>query len=168
MAGEITDHDAKSQLRNSLPYCREFFLQIKCSLALTSSQASRLPRSAFQRSWATQRSSARRSSPVFTRSSSPCWSSLSGIEKPGHGFLRQLLFTFQHVGETHLASLSIALGVLAIIIGFEFLAPKFPGGLLAVIGMTAASAFFHWRAHGIQVVGEVPSGLPNVGSPSLP
>src|SRR5215469_266386 len=34
-----------------------------------------------------------------------------GIEKGGHGFLRQLFFTFQHLGETHLASLFIALAV---------------------------------------------------------
>jgi MFS superfamily sulfate permease-like transporter len=66
-----------------------------------------------------------------------------GIEKGGHGFLRQLLFTFSHLGETHLPSLLIALAVLVIIVGFEFLAPRFPGGLIAVIGMTVASAFFH-------------------------
>jgi len=90
-----------------------------------------------------------------------------GIEKGGHGFLRQLLFTFQHLGETHLPSLFIALAVLAIIVGFEFFYPKVPGGLVAVVGLTAASAFFHWGEHGIPVVGEVPSGLPHLGIPHL-
>ena len=33
-----------------------------------------------------------------------------------------------------------------------------PGALLAVIGMTAASAFFDWAHHGIRVVGVVPRG----------
>src|SRR6516162_2202146 len=88
-----------------------------------------------------------------------------GIEKHGHGFLRQLFFTFQHLGETHLPTLFIALGVIAVIVGCEFLAPRIPGGLLAVIGMTAASAFLTWGARGIQVVGEVPSGLPHIGLP---
>jgi len=90
-----------------------------------------------------------------------------GIEKGGHGFLRQLFFTFQHVGDTRLTSLFIALSVLAIIVVFEFFAPKIPGGLVGVIGMTAASAFFHWREHGVHVVGEVPSGLPHLGVPHL-
>jgi len=90
-----------------------------------------------------------------------------GIEKGGGGFLRQLLFTLQHIGDTHLPVLLISLGVLAIITGCELFAPKVPGGLLAVIGMTAASAFFHWGTHGLDVVGAVPSGLPHLILPRM-
>jgi SulP family sulfate permease len=90
-----------------------------------------------------------------------------GIEKGGHGFLRQLLFTFQHLSETHLPSLFIAFAVLAIIVGFKIFAPRFPGALFAVIGMTAASAYFHWDHQGIRVVGAVPSGLPRLGLPDV-
>jgi high affinity sulfate transporter 1 len=91
-----------------------------------------------------------------------------GIEKGGHGFLRQIFFTFQHIGETHMPTLMIALGVLIIIVGCEFLVPRFPGGLLAVIGMTTANALLHWGAHGVRAVGAVPSGLPHVGIPHPP
>ncbi len=42
-----------------------------------------------------------------------------GIEKGGHGFFRQLYFTVQHLSQTHFPTLLIALGVLAIILGFE-------------------------------------------------
>src|SRR5215831_15384936 len=45
-----------------------------------------------------------------------------GIEKGGHGFFRQLLFTFEHVPDTHLASLCIASTVLVIIVGFDIAA----------------------------------------------
>jgi high affinity sulfate transporter 1 len=90
-----------------------------------------------------------------------------GIEKGGHGFFRQLLFTFEHLSDTHPSTLYVALGVLAIIVAFELLAPRFPGSLLAVIGMTAASAYFHWGDHGVQVVGAVPSGLPHLGIPHV-
>ncbi len=90
-----------------------------------------------------------------------------GIEKGGHGFLRQLLFTFQHLSETHLPTLFIALAALAIIVGFDIAAPRFPGALLAVIGMTVASAQFHWNDRGIGVVGAVPSGLPRLGLPEV-
>jgi high affinity sulfate transporter 1 len=88
-----------------------------------------------------------------------------GIEKSGHGFLQQMLFTFQHVPDTHMATFLISLAVLGIIVGFELLAPRFPGALLAVIAMTAASAYFHWGDHGVSSVGEVPNGLPRFGFP---
>jgi len=90
-----------------------------------------------------------------------------GIEKEGHGFFRQLLYALEHLRDTHLPSLFIALTVLAIILLFEVVAPRFPGALLAVIGMTAASAYFHWAGHGVQLVGTVPSGLPHLGLPHL-
>jgi len=88
-----------------------------------------------------------------------------GIENHGHGFFRQLLFTIEHLRETHLPTLYIAGSVLAIIVIFELVAPRFPGALLAVIGMTAASAYFHWADHGVHVVGAVPSGLPHIAVP---
>jgi high affinity sulfate transporter 1 len=90
-----------------------------------------------------------------------------GIEKSGHGFLRQMLFTFEHIQDTHPPTLFIALGVLMIIVGFEVVAPRFPGALLAVIGMTVASAFLHWGDHGVKIVGNVPSGLPQLGLPEV-
>src|SRR5215813_14924752 len=67
----------------------------------------------------------------------------------------------------HRPSLFIALAVVAIIVGFEIFAPRFPGALLAVIGMTMASAYFHWDHQGIRVVGAVPSGLPRLGLPDV-
>jgi high affinity sulfate transporter 1 len=91
-----------------------------------------------------------------------------GIEKGGNGFFRQLFFTFQHLGKTDHPSVFIALAALVVIVGFEFFAPRFPGGLVAVIGMTVASAFFHWGEHGVRLVGAVPSGLPKLGVPLLP
>jgi high affinity sulfate transporter 1 len=90
-----------------------------------------------------------------------------GIEKGGHGFFPQLLFTLRHVRDTHLPSLFIALAVLIIIVGFDIVAPRFPGALLAVIGMIAASAAFHWQDRGISVAGAVPSGLPQIVLPDV-
>jgi SulP family sulfate permease len=90
-----------------------------------------------------------------------------GIEKGGHGFIGQLLFTVQHLSEMHGPSLFVALAVLAIIVGFEISVPRFPGALLAVIGMTLVSAYFRWDHQGIRIVGAVPSGLPRLGMPNV-
>lgn len=88
-----------------------------------------------------------------------------GIDPEGHGFLQQTLFTARHLGEFHLPSTLIALTVVAVIVGFEFLAPRFPGALLALAGMTTASAVLHWSSHGVHVIGEVPSGIPHLFIP---
>jgi high affinity sulfate transporter 1 len=89
------------------------------------------------------------------------------IEVSGKGFLRQTIFAFEHLNETHLPSMGIALAVVALIVGCEFLAPRFPGALLAVIGMIAASAWLHWADHGVKVIGSVPGGLPHLGIPQF-
>jgi high affinity sulfate transporter 1 len=92
---------------------------------------------------------------------------LLGIEHGGHGFFGQLMFTLQHVPQTHLMSLYISLAVLVVIIGFERVAPHFPGALVAVVGMIVASAAFHWSSRGLPVVGSVPSGLPGLRLPDV-
>jgi MFS superfamily sulfate permease-like transporter len=90
-----------------------------------------------------------------------------GIERGGHGFWSQLAYTVQHLPQTDMRYLCISLIVLAVIIGFERYMPRFPGALVAVIGMIAASAAFHWGDRGISLVGEVPGGLPRIGLPDV-
>ena len=90
-----------------------------------------------------------------------------GLEKGGSGFFEQLLFTFQHLSQTPLTNLYISLVVVAVIVGFEAFAPRFPGALLAVIGMIVASMVWGWGNHGVGVVGAVPSGLPRLGLPEF-
>jgi high affinity sulfate transporter 1 len=90
-----------------------------------------------------------------------------GLEKGGHGFFGQLIFDFQHLHQTNIPVLLIAVAVLAVIVGFEIFAPRFPGALVAVIGAIVASAWFHWGDRGIALVGAVPGGLPRVGFPGV-
>jgi len=93
--------------------------------------------------------------------------SMLGIDKSGSGFLGRLLFTLRHLPEAKLSSILIAVAVLAIVVGSERLAPRFPGALLAVMGMIAASAAFHWGDHGIALIGAVPGGLPRLALPDV-
>ena len=90
-----------------------------------------------------------------------------GLENGGEGFWGHLCFTARHLQDIDPASVSISLGVLCMIAGFERFAPRFPGALLAVVGMIAASAIFHWGDHGMKLVGAVPSGLPALGLPNV-
>ena len=90
-----------------------------------------------------------------------------GIDSQGNGFLRRVIFTFRHISETHIPTMLVAMAVLAIIVVFLKVAPRFPGALLAIIGMTVCSAYFHWANHGIALIGDVPRGLPRIGLPEV-
>jgi len=94
--------------------------------------------------------------------------SMLGIDVGGRGLVGGLVFTFGHLRQTRVASLLIAVAVLAVIFWCERFAKRVPGGLLAVVGMTAASAALHWEQKGVRVLGAVPSGLPHLGLPRFP
>jgi high affinity sulfate transporter 1 len=90
-----------------------------------------------------------------------------GLARTGHGFFPQLLAVAQHASGIHLSSVLISLAVLAIVVGSEWLSPRFPGALVAVVGMIAASAWYDWGNRGIEVIGAVSGGLPHLGLPLL-
>ncbi len=88
-----------------------------------------------------------------------------GLETGGHGFFGKLSSIWQHLPRIHPSSLGISLAVLGMIVLVDFFEPRFPGALLAVMGMIAASAAFHWGERGVPVVGAVPEGLPHMVLP---
>jgi high affinity sulfate transporter 1 len=90
-----------------------------------------------------------------------------GLAKMSHEFFPQLLAVGQHASEIHLSSFLISVAVLVIVVGSESLSPRFPGALVAVVGMIAASAWYDWGNRGIEVIGAVPGGLPHLGLPLL-
>jgi MFS superfamily sulfate permease-like transporter len=90
-----------------------------------------------------------------------------GLAKTGPGFFSQLFAVAQHASEIHLSSILISLTVLIIVVGCEWLSPRFPGALLAVVGTIAASAWYDWGNRGIEVIGAVPGGLPHLGLPDV-
>ena len=55
--------------------------------------------------------------------------------------------------------------MLAILVVFSRYVKQVPGGLVAVIGMIAASWIFDFQSHDISTLGPVPSGLPHIGFP---
>jgi sulfate permease, SulP family len=92
---------------------------------------------------------------------------LLGLAKHGHGPIMQIVSVFERVGQASLPTTTLAIAVLAVIVGFKWIAPRAPGALIAVIGSIAASAVFNFSSHGIAVTGEVPGGLPSLFLPPL-
>ena len=68
-------------------------------------------------------------------------------------------------GETVPVALLVGLGSLAAIVVCRWIGPGVPGVLVAVVGAGAATALFDLTAHGLPLVGAIPSGFP---SPSIP
>jgi anti-anti-sigma factor len=90
---------------------------------------------------------------------------LTGTSTDGDNAWQELSSWLGTLGEIDWTTLVVGLAGLALILGLRFLAPTVPGALVLVVGGLLASSLLDLGAHGVALVGEVPSGLP---SPALP
>jgi MFS superfamily sulfate permease-like transporter len=67
----------------------------------------------------------------------------------------------------NLASIAIGLGVFAVILGCEWISPRLPGALIAVVGATVIAALLRLDRHGVAVLGQVSGALPSLSMPKL-
>ncbi len=81
------------------------------------------------------------------------------------GAVRKFGLTLWDIGDASWQTTLVSAIVLAILIGFGRYAKQIPGGLVAVIGLIAASWIFDLQSHDISTLGPVPSGLPHIGLP---
>jgi high affinity sulfate transporter 1 len=90
---------------------------------------------------------------------------LLGIHITKVGFFHDVLSVAQHVPETSLMTLVVAVATLLVLIGMERLWPHSPAPLVAVGGGIAASWLFALHTQGVSVVGLIPQGLPSLTLP---
>jgi sulfate permease, SulP family len=83
------------------------------------------------------------------------------------GFLRNILSTVRSIAETRPITLVLAILTIALLIALEHFAPKIPAPLIAVAGGIAGAYFLNLSAHGVELVGHIPRGLPSITLPSL-
>jgi MFS superfamily sulfate permease-like transporter len=77
----------------------------------------------------------------------------------------QLAEVIHQLPSVQLPTLLLSLGVLGTVLGLQRWAPKIPGALIAVVAAIAASAWWHFPAHGIATIGSVGAGLPHLRVP---
>ena len=70
-------------------------------------------------------------------------------------------------GEADLTTVAVSAVSLVVLFGGQRLAPRFPWGLLVLLGGLGASAALDLQARGVEVVGPVPRGLPTPGIPAV-
>jgi len=71
------------------------------------------------------------------------------------------------LSHTSFATLAVGVGTMVVLTGFEKFRPNWPAPLIAVAGAIAGAGLFAWQAHGIELVGAIPAGLPAFTPPDL-
>ena len=92
---------------------------------------------------------------------------LIGVHIAKHGFFADVLSLAQHVPETSMITLALAVATFAVLIAMERLWPHSPAPLVVVGGSIAASWFFGLHAAGVSTVGLIPQGFPSLTLPDL-
>jgi sulfate permease, SulP family len=90
---------------------------------------------------------------------------LTGTDAEGKNSWRELGSWIGSLGDVHWATVVVGVLALCLILGLRFLAPAVPGALVLVVAGILAANLLDLEAHGVALVGDVPSGLP---APDLP
>ena len=90
---------------------------------------------------------------------------LTGTDADGDNAWRELGSWIGSLGDVHGSTVLVGVLGLGLILGLRFLRPAIPGALVLVAAGILAAHVFDLEAHGVAVVGDVPSGLP---APELP
>ncbi len=91
---------------------------------------------------------------------------LLGVTVEGDNPLAQIASAIRGADGLNAATLVISLAVIVTLLVGTRLAPKLPWPLLAVLGATALTVFLGLEEAGVNVVGEIPSGLPPLSLPT--
>jgi SulP family sulfate permease len=90
---------------------------------------------------------------------------LLGLHFAKGAFFQNILSIFQNLPQVSIPTLLLALVTLALVFGLEHFLPRAPAPLFAVVLGIAASGLLALKQSGVELVGNIPSGLP---SPVLP
>ena len=92
---------------------------------------------------------------------------LTGTDADGSNAWRELGSWIGGLADVHWATVAVAAAALGVILGLRFLAPAVPGALVLVVLGIAGADLLDLEAHGVALVGDVPSGLPTPELPGL-
>jgi sulfate permease, SulP family len=89
-----------------------------------------------------------------------------GIPKAEGSYWRVLVGVVKDFDLTNSATLAVGTVAVGLLLLMRFGAPKLPRAFIVVIVGIVAVSWFDLTAHGVQVVGKVPTGLPSIGLPT--
>jgi len=92
---------------------------------------------------------------------------LTGTDSTGSNLLQELWSWLSTLGDTHPATLVVALAALAVVAILRRWAPQVPAALVLLVGGLITSWVFALDDRGVALVGEIPRGLPTVEVPDV-
>jgi high affinity sulfate transporter 1 len=92
---------------------------------------------------------------------------LFGIPKGEGNFFKQLWHLLTNLDETSGLTLLVGVLSLALVLGLKRWLPAVPGSLVAVLLGIAAVYFLDLEQHGVEIIGQIQSGLPSFGLPDV-
>ncbi len=90
-----------------------------------------------------------------------------GIHFARGTFVQNLLSTIHDIPGTSLATLAVGASMIVLLVAMEHFTPKAPAPLIAVAAGIAGAYFLNLHAHGVELVGHIPQGLPSFTPPVL-
>ena len=90
-----------------------------------------------------------------------------GIHFPKSSFLHNVLAVLHDIPGTSLATLAVGTVMVAMLVGIERFLPRVPAPLIVVAAGIALASLLGLRAHGVVLVGQVPTGFPPISIPDF-
>ena len=90
---------------------------------------------------------------------------LCGFSTDADGFVDEVRAFVSDLDKTNTTTFIVGLTTLAFLLVLPRITTKVPAILVAIVGVTATSAFLNLSAHGVKTVGALPQGLPTPGLP---
>jgi sulfate permease, SulP family len=92
---------------------------------------------------------------------------LFGVKGGSGDFFQKLWSLIMALGDTSGLTLLVGLLSLVVVFGLKRAAPAVPASLVVVLLAIAAVAILNLDKHGLEIVGHIDSGLPNLGTPNV-
>jgi MFS superfamily sulfate permease-like transporter len=89
------------------------------------------------------------------------------VHFPKGTFLQNIVALLQSLPTTSIPTLTLAVAMLALLLGLKWFLPKVPAPLVTVAAGIAGMALLGLGAYGIETVGEIPRGLPSLTLPDI-
>ena len=90
-----------------------------------------------------------------------------GIHFPRGNFFHNVLAIVHGTPETSLTTLAVGITMIVLLVGFERFLPRAPAPLIAVAAGIIGTRFLGLHAHGVDLVGVIPQGLPSITLPEF-
>jgi len=92
---------------------------------------------------------------------------LLGLHFDKAGFLHNIGQILRGLGHLSWPTFGVGLGTMVLLVSLEHFRPRWPAPLIAVAAAITCAGLFAWQGFGIDLVGAIPSGLPELRMPDF-